>query len=107
MTEADDTPRRNPSLELIRQATAQLTLSGEGNGFLIIERQDEQYAQAARNGADDYQVEYRDGDATRHFAAYHVTLAQAQAALCGWVFDLPGWRDQLHWTRATFQTGGG
>jgi hypothetical protein len=99
VTEDDATPRRNPSMELIKQVVAQLTLPNEGNGFLIIEREGELYAQAARHGADDYQVEYRDGDATKHFAAYQVTLAEAQAALCGWAFDLPGWRDRLHWTR--------
>ena len=102
VTEDDATPRRNPSMELIKQVVAQLTLPNEGNGFLIIEREDQLYAQAARNGANDYQVEYRDGDATRHFAAYHVTLAEAQAALCGWAFDLPGWRDRLHWARESF-----
>lgn len=102
VTEDDATPRGNPSMELIKQAVAQLTLHNEGNGFLIIQREDEFYAQAARNGVNDYQVEYRDGDATKHFVAYHVTLTEAQAALCGWVFDLPGWRDRLHWTRESF-----
>lgn len=71
VTEDDATPRGNPSMELIKQAVAQLTLHNEGNGFLIIQREDEFYA-------------------------------QAQAALCGWVFDLPGWRDRLHWTRESF-----
>ena len=102
VTEADATPCRNPSMELIKQVVAQLTLPNEGNGFLIIERGDQLYAQAARNGANDYQVEYRDGDATKHFAAYNVTLAETQAALCGWAFDWPGWRDRLHWTRESF-----
>src|SRR5215470_631326 len=59
VTEDDATPRRNPSMELIKQVVAQLTLPNEGNGFLIIEREDQLYAQAARNGANDYQVEYR------------------------------------------------
>ena len=95
-------PRRNPSMELIQQVVAQLTPPDGGNSFLIIEREDQLYAQAARNGANDYQVEYRDGDATRHFAAYNVTLAEAQAALCGWAFDLPQWRERLHWTRESY-----
>ncbi len=101
-TEGDTrTRRRNPSRDLIRQLVLELSLPGEGNSFLVIEREDrrESYAQVARTAENEYVVEYRDGDAARHFAAPHLTMPEAQAALGGWAFSLPGWRDRFTWTR--------
>ena len=101
-TEGDPgTRRRNPSRDLIHQLVSELSLPGQGNSFLVIERQDRRgpYAQAVRTAEDDYVAEYQDGDAARHFAAPHLTLPEAQAALCGWAFNLPGWPDQFTWAR--------
>jgi Caspase domain len=92
---------RVPSRDLIGQVVSELSLPGEGNSFLVIERQDqhESFAQAARTAENDYVIEYRDGDAAGHFAAPHLTMAEAQAALEGWAFNLPRWRDQFTWAR--------
>ena len=102
-TEGDSrTRRRGPSRELIGQLVSELSLPGEGNSFLVIEHEDRRessFAQAARTAENDYVVEYRDGDATRHFAAAHLTMHGAQAALGGWAFTIPGWRDRFTWAR--------
>ena len=101
-TEGDTgTRRRNPSRDFIDQLVSELSLPGQGNSFLVIERQDrrESFAQAARTAENDYAAEYRDGDAARHFAAPHLTMPEAQAALCGWAFNLPGWPDRFTWAR--------
>jgi hypothetical protein len=95
---------QNPIFErhkFIHQLVSELSLPGQGNSFLVIERQDrrESYAQAARTADNDYVAEYRDGDSARHFAAPHLTMPEAQAALCGWAFNLPGWPDQFTWAR--------
>jgi hypothetical protein len=101
-TEGDTrTRRRGLSRELIGQLVAELSLPEEGNSFLVIEREDrrESFAQAARTAENDYVVEYRDSDAARHFAAPHLTLHEAQAAVGGWAFSLPGWRGRFTWAR--------
>jgi len=104
-TERDaQTRHKDPSPDLVQQLVSELSSPGGGNNFLIIEREDrpQSYAQTARNAASDYLVEYRDGGATRHFAASHLSLSEAQAAVCGWAFNLPGWRERFQWIRVTF-----
>ena len=106
-TEQDPTTRRrNPSTDVIRRMMADLSPPGDGDSFLIVQRQDRRtsYAQASRNAAQDYAVEYREDDAGRHFVAQHLSLHAAQAAVCGWAFDLPGWRDRVDWSRLTAET---
>ncbi len=101
-TERDPRTRHmGPSRDLIYQLVSELSLPGKGNNFLVLERQDrpESFAQTARAAQGDYVVEYRDGDAARHFTAAHLTMHQAQAALGGWAFNLPGWQDRFTWTR--------
>jgi hypothetical protein len=101
-TERDtNVPYRDPSKGFIYQLISKLSLPGQGNNFLVIKRQGQRdsFAQTARMWKKHYLVEYRDGDAVRHFAASHVTLPEAQAALCGWAFSLPGWRDRLTWAQ--------
>jgi TIR domain len=101
-TERDPGTRHmGPSRDLIYQLVSELSLLGKGNNFLVIERQDrrESFAQAARTGQNDYVVDYRDGDAAKHFTAAHLTMHQAQAALSGWAFNLPEWQDRFTWTR--------
>jgi hypothetical protein len=100
-TERDTKTRRmRPSRDLIHQQVSELSPPGQGNSFLVIQRQDrhKSFALAARTAQDDYVVEYRDGDAARQFAAAHLTMDQAQAALDGWAFNLPGWQDRFTWT---------
>jgi len=101
-TERDTSvPYRDPSRGLIYRLVSKLSVPGQGNSFLIIKRlgQRDSFAQTARTSKKDYVVEYRDGDSVRHFAASHLPLPVAQAALCGWAFDLPGWRDRLTWAQ--------
>jgi hypothetical protein len=101
-TERDPGTRHmRPSRDRIYQLVSELSLPGKGNNFLVIERQDqpEWFAKTARAAQNDYVVEYRDGDAARHFTAAHLTMHQAQAALEGWASNLPGWQDRFIWTR--------
>lgn len=101
-TERDTGTRRSGlSRDLIHQLVSELSLPGEGNSFLVIEREDgpEWYAQTARTAENDYVVEYRDGDTARHFAAPHLTMPEAQVALCGWAFNLLGWRNRFRWAQ--------
>jgi hypothetical protein len=101
-TERDPGTRQmRPSREGIHQLVSELSPPGKGNNFLVIERQDqpEWFAKTARAAQNDYVVEYRDGDAARHFTAAHLTVHQAQAALDGWASNLPGWQDRFIWTR--------
>ena len=113
-TERDPRTRHmGPSRDLIHQLVSELSPPGQRNSFLVIERQDprESFARAARTAQNDYVVEYRDGEAARQFAATHLTMRQAQVALDGWAFNLPGWKDRFTWTRiplsdrAAAQTG--
>lgn len=113
-TERDPRTRHaRPSRDLIHRLVSELSPPGQGNSFLIIERQGprKSFALAARTAQSDYVVEYRDGDVARQFAATRLTMNQAQAALDGWAFDLPGWKDRFTWTRiplsgpAAAQTG--
>jgi hypothetical protein len=101
-TEHDPSTRyMGPSRDRIFQLVSELSLPGKGNNFLVIERHDrpEWFARTARAAQNDYMVEYRDGDAARHFTAAHLTMHQAQAALGGWASNLPGWQDPFIWTR--------
>jgi hypothetical protein len=101
-TERDPRTRRmGPSRDLIHQQVSELSPPGQGNSFLVIQRQDrhESFALAARTAQDDYTVEYRDGDAARQFITAHLTMRQAQSVLDGWAFNLPGWQDRLAWTQ--------
>jgi hypothetical protein len=101
-TEHDARSRiRNPSRDLLQRRVSELSLPGEGDNFLVVEHEDrpESYTQTARDGEDSYVVEYRDGDAARHVAASPLSMAEAHAAVCGWAFNLPGWRDRFRWTR--------
>jgi hypothetical protein len=103
-TERDPTTqRRNPTTDAIRQMVSDLSLPGNGNSFLVIQRHDrgESYAQTARNAADDYVAEYQDGATSRHYTVSHLSMREAQAAICGWALDLPGWRDRVQWSLLT------
>jgi TIR domain len=103
-TEQDPTTqRRNPTTDAIRQMVSDLSLPGNGNSFLVIQRHDreESYAQTARNAADDYVAEYQEGGTSRHYTVSHLSMRAAQAAICGWALDLPGWRDRVQWSPLT------
>jgi hypothetical protein len=97
------TQRRNPTTDAIRQMVSDLSLPGNGNSFLVIQRHDrgESYAQTARNAAEDYVVEYQEGGTSRYYTVPHLSMRAAQAAICGWALDLPGWRDRVQWSPLT------
>ncbi|MFT4187334.1 MAG: hypothetical protein QM621_01975 [Aeromicrobium sp.] len=60
------------------------------------------YAQSVIEEDGSYVVEYRDGDASRHYATTAPDLRTAHALIVGWAFDVPGWRGSTTWRRLTF-----
>jgi CHAT domain len=99
-TERDSKSRhRNPPTDYMRQLVSELSLPGDGNSFLIMQREGRVgfYVQVGRTAAEDYVVEYREGVAARHFVVSHLSLSSAQAAICAWASDAPGWQHRWRW----------
>src|SRR5690242_20596401 len=73
---------------------------GEGT-FLIVERPSdrsgETYAQVQLLVNGDWGVEYREGDAERHFGVVVSDIETAHRLLTGWAFQLADWDEGASW----------
>lgn len=77
-------------------------LEEPGRDFLVLSRADEVYAQAYQHGPEDWQVEYREGSAERHYQTVeHQSREQAERLLQGWISATPDWQDGTTWRRLT------
>jgi hypothetical protein len=69
-----------------------------GNQYLILDRlgapNDEYYMQVFRED-DSFVIEYRDGDAGRHYETYTDDVRVAHRILSGWALNDSDWRDVL------------
>ncbi|MFJ9691271.1 hypothetical protein [Kitasatospora sp. NPDC101183] len=73
-----------------------------GRDFLVVSRADEDYAQAYQHGPEDWQVEYREGSADRHYRAVDLqSRERAEELLWGWISGEPAWHDEVAWRRLT------
>lgn len=75
---------------------------GGADPWLVLERDDADFAQTYRDSADRFQVEYRAGSAERHFAAVASGVEQTVDVLWGWLSDTDGWRDELSWAKVDY-----
>lgn len=91
----------DPSEDLLFELMSDIDAGAEQ--FMIVERladtSTNTYAQTCVTDDGRFQVEYRDGGSQRHFQAFTPELRVAHAAITGWAFGLPGWRDTLSWER--------
>ncbi|MDI2131618.1 hypothetical protein [Yinghuangia seranimata] len=79
-------------------------IGAAGDEFLVVERvageSDEWYAQTRRDGVDtEYQVEFRDGSADRHYVAWMDAADEVLAFFVGWARDTGDWRGHHAWER--------
>lgn len=95
----------DPSEDVLGDLLADLNLRWR---FMIIERLDREpegqhYLQVYLNDDLSYQVEYREGEASRHFQAHVPRRPEldgyelVRRVVAGWAFDRTGWRDALPW----------
>ncbi|WP_327072168.1 hypothetical protein OG196_00630 [Kitasatospora purpeofusca] len=80
-------------------------LNSPGGDFLVISRADkpEVFVQAFRHGQDDWQVEYREGSADRHFQAeQNQARDRTERLLWGWMSADPTWRESISWITLDF-----
>lgn len=80
-------------------------LGDEGNRFLVVQRVPDlpdEFAQVWREGAEDFQLEYRDGGPDAHFGTALASAESLAVALTGWTRRDAGWAAQLAWRRLEF-----
>ncbi|HYF65959.1 MAG TPA: hypothetical protein VD886_24230 [Herpetosiphonaceae bacterium] len=86
-----------PNPSAIRNALAQV--DGVNNSFLILDRDETHFMQAARDPGTDFVVEYRDGDGAHHYQARGTLGFEAAAALFeGYAAGSGDWRGAVEWT---------
>ncbi|WP_333775607.1 DUF6891 domain-containing protein [Streptomyces sp. IBSBF 3136] len=72
----------------------------EGDHFLVLQRipdLPDVFAQVWHETGGDYQLEYRDGAADRHFQAMVGATEEVIAVLTGWARQAPGWQAGPNW----------
>ncbi|MFI6152887.1 hypothetical protein ACIBCA_09360 [Kitasatospora sp. NPDC051170] len=71
-----------------------------GRDFLVLSRAEEDYAQAYQHGPEDWQIEYREGSAERHYqTTEHQSREQTERLLWGWISADPDWQEEVTWRR--------
>ncbi|MFJ7774453.1 DUF6891 domain-containing protein [Streptomyces yangpuensis] len=89
-----------PALGTLSDLVARI--GADGDGFVVVERivaEPEIYIQVLRDGGGDYQLEYRDGSADRHFQAYLPTAAEVVAVMARWARREKDWDAGPAWER--------
>ncbi|MFE1827983.1 DUF6891 domain-containing protein [Streptomyces yangpuensis] len=92
-----------PALGTLSDVVARI--GADGDGFVVVERivaEPEIYIQVLRDGGGDYQLEYRDGSADRHFQAYLPTAAEVVAVMARWARREKDWDAGPAWQRLDF-----
>ncbi|MFJ8593776.1 hypothetical protein [Streptomyces sp. NPDC093598] len=98
-TDARGHRMRRPSKPAIGRMPANL---GRGNEHMVVERQDadvvgDWYIQVLLRENNTYQLEYRDGVATKHYQTQTVSQEKALRALLGWATGTSEWREDFMW----------
>ncbi|MGM0357794.1 DUF6891 domain-containing protein, partial [Streptomyces sp. ECR3] len=76
-------------------------IGGDGDRFLVLQRipdLPDVFAQVWHEAGGDYTVEYRDGDADRHFRASTEDPGAVAAVLTGWARQEAGWHSGVAWS---------
>ncbi|APU40014.1 DUF6891 domain-containing protein [Streptomyces sp. TN58] len=97
--ESHDRPALGTLSELVGR------IGADGDHFVIAERltdPDAYYIQVWHDAGDDYQLEYRDGSAERHFQAFLPTAAEVVAVMERWARQEKGWDAGPAWERLDF-----
>ncbi len=91
----------NPKPGFIRQCVADLG----ADEFLILTAGQERYLQTYLNPDGTFQLEYRDGDYDRHFAAVDTTLPAERISETfeNYAAENSVWRDSLEWEKVDFE----
>ena len=81
-----------------------ISVLDDDNTFVIVDRLSDpsgnSYAQTMRSIIDGtYLVEYQDGSLDEHYSCDGVDCTTAHGFISGWAFDVPGWREQVSWSR--------
>jgi hypothetical protein len=72
--------------------------------FVILSRADQVYIQAAGEGFGPYTLEYRDGDADRHFqCTRELSKAEVQSAFLDYFNGGQSWQTDFDWTPLQFE----
>ncbi|MCM0674038.1 hypothetical protein NCC78_04885 [Micromonospora phytophila] len=94
----------DPSDDLLFELLSDMERGNEQ--FLVMDRladvTGQTFVQVARTEVGGYQVEYREGDADRHFQAFTEDKRIAHSVITSWAFELPGWRNALPWVPLRF-----
>lgn len=86
---------KNVSETQLRQAFADDAGRGE---YIILSRSESVYIQAHGEGGGPYSVEYRDGDASRHFTAEgEFNREQVEALFLAYLRGEERWKTQVVW----------
>jgi hypothetical protein len=98
-TDARGHRMRRPSKPAIGRMLANL---GRGNEHMVVERQDadvvgDWYIQVLLRENNTYQLEYRDGVATKHYQTQTVSQEKVLRALLGWATGTSEWREDFMW----------
>ena len=93
----DDTSLDDPSDAQLRAGIAEL----EDEQYAILSSGDEVYVQVYRHGASDFQLEYRDGSADKHFGAAKndLPIAQIQDVFSAFLMNSPDWNQGVDWEK--------
>ncbi len=88
---------KDPSVDQIRDAIDSL----DDDTFAILSRGDEDYIQAYRHSASDYQLEYRAGSEDEHYgcAANGITSSQIQNAFEAFSAGADDWQAPWTWRK--------
>ena len=88
-----------PGVNQIHTAIANLT----DDSFIILSRDDEDYIQAYRNTATDFQLEYRAGSEAEHYECVTDGIAsnQIQEAFAAFLAGADDWHSAWAWRKIT------
>jgi hypothetical protein len=95
----DDTSIEISSRAELERALA--NLGADGNGYAVLECEEQIYIQAAATGRDRFVAEYRDGSEEAHFssARKNLSLAEVVELFGSYLEDTEGWKTSIEWRR--------
>jgi hypothetical protein len=95
---------RNPTPEVIRDSLSSLNVHRDGEGFLILARDDMTYVQVSGDSRRGFDAEYQEGSIDRHYRAENASfpLEEVAAMLCEYLTGEVDWEKYGAWKRITW-----
>ena len=97
---------KSGEIEVFSEAQLREALADDriGRGFVILMHTPQVYIQAGEESGDEYQLEYRDGDAEHHFEADgNYTRDDIRRVFCWYLNNDARWRTEIQWTKREYK----